>query len=337
MGKVGARRLPHLTQAGGRQIQGEAETGQHQHGGPRRHPRLRQQGRPLGGHGPEHGSPQGQKRQERSRDDADDKGAPVARGGDSGAAAVGGSDEQPDGDMEADFGGDDEEATPTDDPGANIIATGAKEHPAADGPTASGSPGTDPTTTKQDACAGETGDRPSGANDQVAHDLTASGAGEITGSGPGQAGGLSESPSRRASPRPIAPSHRAGDAMANKKVRPSNSPGNDGNAGVSPPPHARRRSWRAIKHCGILWFNCLTQKMRASLWKKCSFKGFVKKAPEKLTFIPQPRFSCCLLIICDNWIFIIFFNIKVIYVFIVWVIGFVWFYNIDSLISFIWV
>ena len=32
------------------------------------------------------------------------------------------------------------------------------------------------------------------------------------------------------------------------------------------------------------------KKMRASLWKKCSFKGFVKKAPEKRTFIPQRRF-----------------------------------------------
>ena len=45
------------------------------------------------------------------------------------------------------------------------------------------------------------------------------------------------------------------------------------------------------------------QKMRASPWKKCSFKGFVKKTPEKRTFIPQLRFSCFLLIICDNWIF----------------------------------
>ena len=37
----------------------------------------------------------------------------------------------------------------------------------------------------------------------------------------------------------------------------------------------------------------LNQKeMRASLWKKCSFKGFVKKTPEKRTFIPQPRCSC---------------------------------------------
>ena len=54
----------------------------------------------------------------------------------------------------------------------------------------------------------------------------------------------------------------------------------------------------------------LNQQMRASLWKKCSFKGFVKKTPEKRTFIPQPRFSCFLLIICDNWMFIVFFNIK---------------------------
>ena len=77
--------------------------------------------------------------------------------------------------------------------------------------------------------------------------------------------------------------------------------------------------------------------MKASLWKKCSFKGFVKKTPEKRTFIPQPRFSCFLLIICDNWIFIVFFKLKVIYVFIVWVIGFVWSYIIDFLISFIWV
>ena len=40
--------------------------------------------------------------------------------------------------------------------------------------------------------------------------------------------------------------------------------------------------------------------IRASLWKKCSFKGFVKTTPEKRTFIPQPRFSCFSLIICDN-------------------------------------
>ena len=41
----------------GRQVQGEDETGQHHHGGPLRHPRLRQQGRPPSGHGPEHGPP----------------------------------------------------------------------------------------------------------------------------------------------------------------------------------------------------------------------------------------------------------------------------------------
>ena len=185
--------------------------------------------------------PGGQKRQERSRDHGDDRGTPVARGGDSGAAAARGSNKQFDGEMEADFGGDDEEATPMDDPGASIVATGAEEHPAADGPTASRSPGTDPTTTKQDACAGEAGDRPSGADDHLAHGLPASGAGESTGSGPGQAGGLSESPSRRASPGPIAPSHRARDAMANRDVRLGNSPDNDGNVGVVPP-HARRRS-----------------------------------------------------------------------------------------------
>ena len=40
------------------------------------------------------------------------------------------------------------------------------------------------------------------------------------------------------------------------------------------------------------------QKMRASLWKKCSSRV----TPEKRTFIPQPRFSCFLLVICDNWI-----------------------------------
>ena len=33
------------------------------------------------------------------------------------------------------------------------------------------------------------------------------------------------------------------------------------------------------------------KQIRASLWKKCSFKGFVKKTPEKRTFIPQPGFS----------------------------------------------
>ena len=164
--------------------------------------------------------PGGQKRQERSRDDGDDRGAPVARGGDSGAAAARGSDEQPDGEMEAEFSGDDEVAIPTADFGANIFAIGAGEHPAADGATASGSPGTDPTTMTQDACAGEAGDRPSAADDQVAHGLPAGSASEITGSGPGQVGGLNESPSRRASPGHIAPSHRAGDAMANRDVRP---------------------------------------------------------------------------------------------------------------------
>ena len=181
--------------------------------------------------------PGGQKRQGRSRDDGDDRGAPVARGGDSGAAAARGSDEQPDGEMEAEFSGDDEVAIPTADFGANIFAIGAGEHPAADGATASGSPGTDPTTMTQDACAGEAGDRPSAADDQVAHGLPAGSASEITGSGPGQVGGLNESPSRRASPGHIAPSHRAGDAMANRDVRPGSSPDNDGNAGVAPPTH----------------------------------------------------------------------------------------------------
>ena len=52
------------------------------------------------------------------------------------------------------------------------------------------------------------------------------------------------------------------------------------------------------------------KKMRAPLWKKCSFKCFVKKTLEKRTFLPQRRFSFVLLIICDNLIFIVFFNIK---------------------------
>ena len=128
--------------------------------------------------------PGGQKRQERSRDDGDDRGAPVARGGDSGAAAARGSDEQPDGEMERISA-----ATTRWPPPWPILAPScsplcrADEHPAADGPTAPGSLGTDLTTTTQSACAGEAGDRP--ADDQVAHGLPAGGAGEITGSGPG--------------------------------------------------------------------------------------------------------------------------------------------------------
>ena len=51
-------------------------------------------------------------------------------------------------------------ATPTADLGANIFATGADEHPAADGSTASESPGTDPATATHDACAGEAGTAP---------------------------------------------------------------------------------------------------------------------------------------------------------------------------------
>ena len=40
----------------------------------------------------------------------------------------------------------------------------------------------------------------------------------------------------------------------------------------------------------IFLFQLFNQKMRASLWKKYSFKGFVKKAHEKRTFFPQHRF-----------------------------------------------
>ena len=54
-----------------------------------------------------------------------------------------------------------------------------------------------------------------------------------------------------------------------------------------------------------IWLDNLTKKMRALTVEEM----FVRVTPEKRTFIPQRRFSFLLLIICDNWIFIVFFNL----------------------------
>ena len=106
--------------------------------------------------------PGGQKRQERSRDGGDDRGAPAARGGNSGSTAARGFAEQPDGDHDADFGGEDEGATPTADPGADVLAPGTAEQPsAADDVAATASPATEPTTATHAACTEEARDRPS--------------------------------------------------------------------------------------------------------------------------------------------------------------------------------
>ena len=52
------------------------------------------------------------------------------------------------------------------------------------------------------------------------------------------------------------------------------------------------------------------KKMKAPLWNKYSFKGFVKKHPKNEYLLHRPDFHYFLLIICDNWIVIVFFNIK---------------------------
>ena len=55
-----------------------------------------------------------------------------------------------------------------------------------------------------------------------------------------------------------------------------------------------------------IWLINLTKKKMRALTVE---EMFVRVTPEKRTFIPQRRFSFLLLIICDNWIFIVFFNI----------------------------
>ena len=71
-------------------------------------------------------------------------------------------------------------------------------------------------------------------------------------------------------------------------------------AGLRAPPGRR------CQHCGILWFIFLTKKNESLTVEEM----FVRVTPEKRTFLPQRRFSFVLLIICDNLIFIFFFNIK---------------------------
>ena len=65
-------------------------------------------------------------------------------------------------------------------------------------------------------------------------------------------------------------------------------------------------SRRRCQHCGILWFIFLTKKNESLTVEEM----FVRVTHEKRTFLPQRRFSFVLLIICDNLIFIVFFNIK---------------------------
>ena len=62
----------------------------------------------------------------------------------------------------------------------------------------------------------------------------------------------------------------------------------------------------STQHCGILWFNCLTKKSESLTVEEMFVKGNTRKTN---IYSTAPIFMF-LLIICDNWIFIVFSNIK---------------------------
>ena len=65
------------------------------------------------------------------------------------------------------------------------------------------------------------------------------------------------------------------------------------------------------KKCATALWNFMVRQFNQKKMRALTVEEmFVRVTPEKRTFIPQRRFSFLLLIICDNWIFIVFFNIK---------------------------
>ena len=184
--------------------------------------------------------PGGQKRQERSRDDDDYRGAPVARGEAMASTAGGWPAESPgEGSGEGIEDGSDG-ATPIDDHSAEEPDPDAAEHratdPGASPPGMAGDAtdsGADSGTAAHAAGAEGAQGRPSGVSDSVAAGVQTADAAEGTRSEPGQVGEIVGFLSRHRSPGPVVPSHCAGNTTASGGARPGSSSGCDGNAGLA--------------------------------------------------------------------------------------------------------
>ena len=184
--------------------------------------------------------PGGQKRQERSRGDDDDRGTPVARGEAAGSTAGKWPAERPgEGSGEGVEDGSDE-ATPVNDHSAEEPGLDAAEQqatdPGASPPGIAGGttdPSADPGTATHATGAEGAQGRPSGVGDSVATGVQTADAAENTRSEPGQVGEIVGSLSRHGSPGPVVPSHCARDTTASGGAQPGSPSGDDGNAGLA--------------------------------------------------------------------------------------------------------